>query len=314
MENVIATPFHAGELRAQRLAGTPTPPPGSVPIRDHLLEQHRAFFPLLPFLGLAVADADGWPVATLLQGAPGFVSAPSATLLAIASLPDEDDPTHARIAGGAPVGMLGIDLGTRRRNRVNGVIAERTAAGLTVEVRQSFGNCPRYIAVRRLHPVARARAPALVFDKVLPERARSMIVAARTLFVASAAAPGAAAPGAAAPAELDISHRGGPPGFVRVDRHVLTIPDYNGNRYYNTLGNLLVEPRAAIVLVDFENGDMLHLQGRVTIDWSAANAAQDPPAERSWRLQVARGLLRPGAFGLADEGGQSCATAAQPLC
>ena len=42
---------------------------------------------------------------------------------------------------------------------------------------------------------------------------------------------------------MDISHRGGRPGFVRVDGDVLTIPDFRGNRYFNTLSNLLLEQR-----------------------------------------------------------------------
>ena len=59
----------------------------------------------------------------------------------------------------------------------------------------------------------------------------------------------------------DISHRGGRPGFVRVDGDVLTIPDFRGNRYFNTLGNLIAEPRASLLFVDFETGDLLQLQG-----------------------------------------------------
>jgi hypothetical protein len=53
---------------------------------------------------------------------------------------------------------------------------------------------------------------------------------------------------------------------------VLTIPDFRGNRFFNTLGNLVSDPRAALLFVDFETGDLLHLQGRVEIDWSPTAA------------------------------------------
>ena len=46
----------------------------------------------------------------------------------------------------------------------------------------------------------------------------------------------------------------------------LTVPDYRGNRYFNTLGNMLAWPRAAILVPDFETGDLLHLQGRLARD------------------------------------------------
>jgi predicted pyridoxine 5'-phosphate oxidase superfamily flavin-nucleotide-binding protein len=288
----IAMPFHAGELQAQRLAGAA---PAAAPIRARMPEQHRAFFPLLRFVCVAVPDADGWPLATLVEGPPGFASSPDPGRLVVGAMPAADDPVRERLLAGAPAGLLGIDLATRRRNRLNGVVAEVGADGFAVDVVQSFGNCPRYIRVRELSPVARTPGPAVRFAADLPARAREMLAASATLFVASAS--GAAAHGAAA--GLDISHRGGPPGFARLNGSVLTVPDYNGNRYFNTLGNFIAEPRAAIVLADFESGDVLQLQGIVEIDWTAAAPEQDPPVERVWRFRIARGMLRSGAFGLA---------------
>ena len=294
MDDRIATPFHAGELQAQCLAGAA---PAAAPIRARMPEQHRAFFPLLPFVCVAVPDANGWPLATLVEGPPGFVTAPDAARLEVWSMPAPDDPVRARLLEGAPLGLLGIDLGTRRRNRLNGIVAQVGAGGFAVDVIQSFGNCPRYIQVRELAPVVRIPGAAAAFGTELPRRARELLAASGTLFVASAS--GAAAQGPAA--GLDISHRGGPPGFARLDGEVLTVPDYNGNRYFNTLGNFITEPRAAIVLADFASGDLLQLQGVVEIDWSAADPGQSPPVERVWRFRIVRGLLREGAFGLASE-------------
>jgi predicted pyridoxine 5'-phosphate oxidase superfamily flavin-nucleotide-binding protein len=245
---------------------------------------------------VAVADADGWPLATLVQGPPGFASSPDPARLDVAALPPGDDPVRARLIDGAAVGMLGIDLGTRRRNRLNGVLAQVGDAGFGVDVAQSFGNCPRYIHVRSLAPVVRTPGPVTTFGADLPARARTLLDAATTLFVASAS--GAEAPHAAA--GLDISHRGGPAGFARLEGDVLCVPDYAGNRYFNTLGNFVAEPRAAIVLADAATGDVLQLQGLVDIDWTAADPDRVPPVERMWRFRIVRGWLRPGAFGLAE--------------
>jgi predicted pyridoxine 5'-phosphate oxidase superfamily flavin-nucleotide-binding protein len=292
----VPMPFHAGELRAQALAGVET---FAAPIRNRMPDQHRVFFPLLPFVCLAVADADGWPLATLVQGPPGFASAPDPARLDVAALPSTDDPVRAHLQAGAPAGMLGIDLGTRRRNRLNGIVARTDAGGFAVDVVQSFGNCPRYIHVRTLVPAARTPGPVTAFEADLPQRARDLLANATTLFVASAS--GAHAHGAAR--GLDISHRGGPAGFARLEGGVLTVPDYAGNRYFNTLGNFVSEPRAAIVLADFASGDVLQLQGVVDVDWTAAEPDRVPPVERAWRFSIARGWLRPGALGLAERTG-----------
>jgi predicted pyridoxine 5'-phosphate oxidase superfamily flavin-nucleotide-binding protein len=292
----IPMPFHPGELRAQALAGVET---FAAPIRNRMPDQHRTFFPLLPFLCVAVADAEGWPLATLVQGPPGFATSPDPARLDVAALPAAGDPARAHLAAGAAVGMLGIDLGTRRRNRLNGVVASVDEGGFAVDVVQSFGNCPRYIHVRALVPVARTPGPVLAFGADLPPRARELLATSTTLFVASAS--GADAHGAAR--GLDISHRGGPAGFARLDGNVLTVPDYAGNRYFNTLGNFVSEPRAAIVLADAASGDVLQLQGGVDVDWTAAEPDRVPPVERAWRFTVVRGWLRPGAFALAERTG-----------
>jgi len=289
----IPDPFHKGELIAQALAGVD---PFNAPIRNRMPDQHRTFFPLLPFLALAVADADGWPLATLVQGPPGFATSPDPARLDVAALPAPADPVRRHLAAGARVGMLGIDLATRRRNRLNGVVAALGESGFAVDVAQSFGNCPRYIHVRALQPVERVPGPVTTFETGLPARARAMLAETPTLFVASAS--GADAQDGAA--GLDISHRGGPAGFARLEGDVLVVPDYAGNRYFNTLGNFLAEPRAAIVVADFATGDVLQLQGVVEVDWEAAEPERTPPVERTWRFRVVRGWLREAAFGLAD--------------
>jgi len=248
-------------------------------------------FAALPYVFVSTLDVDGWPVATLLEGDPGFVEALDAVTLRIHALPSPDDPASGTVFVGQEIGILGIDLGTRRRNRANGVVSQVDRA-FTIAIKQSFGNCPQYIqrrATQRVE-VVRNRAERL---NSLDKRARALIEHADTFFVASRSRTEMGATGGA-----DISHRGGRPGFVLVDGDTLSIPDFPGNRYFNTLGNLLGEPRASLLFLDFATGDLLHLQGLARIDWSGAAAERVQRAERLWHFQIEQGWYRPQAAAL----------------
>ena len=285
---MTAWPWHAGELEAQARAGVRSQGGG---IRDHMPDQHRSFFQQLPFIVVASRDAAGTPVATLWTGPPGFVTSPDDRTLRVAVTLDPADPTSGAFVPGAPFALLGIELPTRRRNRANGVIAAVARDAITIAIRQSSGNCPQYIHPRDLRAVSPTARATEALDQ-LDARATAAIRAADTFFVATAARIDEPTGG------VDISHRGGPAGFVQVTGETLTIPDYRGNRYFNTLGNLVSEPRAALVFVDFATGDVLQVQGTTEIQWDGPAVAALPGAERLWRLQVERAWRRPGALAL----------------
>jgi predicted pyridoxine 5'-phosphate oxidase superfamily flavin-nucleotide-binding protein len=273
--------FHADELTAQSLAGLSA---NSAAIRPFMPDQHRAFFAMLPYLFIATADRRGWPLASVLTGAPGFVRSPDPTTLFIAASPVDG------VASGAEVGLLGLDLTNRRRNRANGRVAAVSDAGFTVAVRQSFGNCPQYIQTRK--PAPRATSPGAVERlAVLDDDARQLIATADTFFVASRSRADAANGG------LDISHRGGRPGFLDLRDDTLVVPDFRGNRYFNTLGNLLGDPRAGLLFIDFVSGDLLQVQGLVAIDWMPDPAIAG--AERTWRLRFEAATRQRDAFPFA---------------
>ena len=286
------SPFNPDELATQVLARGG---PRGTGIRDFMPEQHRHFFAQLPYLFIGSIDAAGWPLATLLTGHPGFVQSPDPVTLHIAALPDVGDPAAEALAPERDIGILGIDFSTRRRNRANGRIQSLDTGGITVAVNQSFGNCPQYIQQRvvassRVEPAEGVSTPVSTPVESLDhldEAAQAAIERADTFFVASRSRAGRGAAYGA-----DISHRGGLPGFVRVDGDVLTIPDFRGNRYFNTLGNLTAEPRASLLFVDFETGDLLQLQGSAEVDWKATATEQIAGAERLWRFRVARGWRR----------------------
>ena len=291
----MTAPWHEGEIALQRSVGLDEPLAeiGPKVVRDHLIEQHRAFFPLLSFAVLGAVDPAGDVWATLRAGKPGFLSSPDPSRLDLAIRPDPYDPAEAGLREGEPAALLGIDLSTRRRNRLNGPVRNRTPQGFSLEVGQSFGNCPKYITLR---------GPALIAGESLdpPERmetldaeARAQIAAADTFFVASYA------PGWDGARQVDVSHRGGEPGFVHVGADgVLTIPDYSGNRFFNTLGNLTANPKAGLVFVDFASGTLLQMTGATELVLGGPEIADFPGAERLWRFRPRRIVRRKGGLPL----------------
>jgi len=144
---------------------------------------------------------------------------------------------------------------TRQRMRFNGR-GMRTPEGIFLLVEQAYGNCPKYIQLRQEEADAPAAAGAPRIEASLDARQQAWIESADTFFIASAH-PHAGA---------DASHRGGRPGFVRVlGENRLAFPDYPGNAMFNTLGNLQANPRAGLLFVDFETGDVLQLSGRAQV-------------------------------------------------
>lgn len=294
--------FHPGEQALQARVGLRErlAELGPLVMRDRMPDQHREFFAGLPTLLLGVQDATGQPWATLLHGAPGFIESPDDRTLEVRVWPHPDDPVARWLTAGASVGLLGLEPQTRRRNRANGRIRALRPDGFVVEVSQSFGNCPKYILARRpsLHP-ARFAAPAIALGPALHEASLALLERADTIFVASASA---AVPGGSAAEGLDMSHRGGPSGFMRVEADAsgvrLTLPDYRGNFYFNTLGNLMLWPRAGLLVPDYEDGSLLHLGVLASIEHEGPRLAQFPGAQRLVNLSVTGGWWRPGALPL----------------
>ena len=90
--------------------------------------------------------------------------------------------------------------------------------------------------------------------------------------------------------------------FIRVAEEdgatVLTVPDFRGNNAFNTLGNIALEPRAGILVVDFATGDLLSLTGEGTVIWEGDELRSFAGAQRLLKLRVTGGLLRPAAIPL----------------
>lgn len=99
---------------------------------------------------------------------------------------------------------------------------------------------------------------------------------------------------------MDISHRGGKPGFIRNDEGELTVPDFTGNRFFNTLGNILLTGRAGLIVPCFQTGDVLVLTGdaAVGLDEDSDVQSAEIGAERLWRMRPRQGHWLRGALPL----------------
>jgi ferredoxin-NADP reductase/predicted pyridoxine 5'-phosphate oxidase superfamily flavin-nucleotide-binding protein len=283
------SPFHAGELAAQERAGVRERMDVNARrgIRDYMPEQHRIFFAEQPFMVLGGVDASGQPWATLRIGEPGFVSTPDERTLRIAGRSLKGDPLAGTWKVGAVLGGLGIQPATRRRNRVNGVVTSIDEHAMTVAVSQSYGNCAKYIQSRTPEPVdfsmqAHDDETPVISDR-LSDADRELIANADTFFIASANTSDDAGFGRGA----DVSHRGGKPGFIRIDdNRTLTTPDFSGNLFFNTIGNLLRDPRAGLLVIDFVSGDLLYLAVDAEVIWEGKDLESFVGAERFIRWTV----------------------------
>jgi len=298
--------FHPGEQAMQLLAGSRErmAEMGHRIMRDFMPDQHRELFEKLPYLFVGSLDAEGRPWASMLVGRPGFVGTPNAQIMTVAARPAPGDPLRQNLRLGAPVGVIGIELHTRRRNRMNGRIAALEDSSFTIQLDQSFGNCPQYIQARqpffKASPASMSEPhPVETLGPLLSEHAAAIVRAADTFFIATASA---AAGNGERREGVDISHRGGRPGFVRLTeengRAVLTAPDFPGNSFFNTLGNIAQNPRAGLIFADFETGDLLQLTGTasVVLDDPAIEAFRG--ALRLLRFEPEEGLLIRGAMPL----------------
>jgi predicted pyridoxine 5'-phosphate oxidase superfamily flavin-nucleotide-binding protein len=288
------SPWHLGELALQAKAGVVErmDEVGRRVVRDYMPDQHREFFGRLPFLVVGAVDDKGAPWTTLLTGMPGFIHSPDPRTLSVAARLNPLDPGQASLTEGAAVGLLGIEMHTKRRNRMNGDVRIRDD-GFGVAVRRSFGNCPQYITARDnqfANAATGARAGEVEVLSGLDEEARRTIGRADTFFVSSYA-------DRAKGREVDASHRGGPEGFVRLDTDMLVIPDYRGNFHFATLGNILLNGQAGLSFVDFATGDLLQLSGRAEISFGQ-DAEDGQGFDRKWQFFPERGVRRRAALPL----------------
>ncbi|MFB7506932.1 pyridoxamine 5'-phosphate oxidase family protein [Streptomyces broussonetiae] len=254
--------YHAGSLAVQELVG----------VRERAEHVGRslgqdikpvaaAFLELQPLLVVGAADPGTRRVwASALTGTPGFVRATGPRQMSVTTDAGPADPLTAALkTPGTHLGTIALDPRTRRRMRLNGRLRP-TARGFAVQADQVFSNCPRYIQRRQSYATSADRTPGSPRRLTgLGPVEQEFIRSADTFFLATVHGAGA-----------DASHRGGNPGFVKVTSpRELTWPDYPGNAMFRTLGNLRTDPRAGLLLLDWESGDTLQLTGEAHTEFAA---------------------------------------------
>jgi len=283
------SPFHTGEQQVQERLGVRDKIEAFAQrvVRDHLPDQHREFYQQLPFLILGSVDGNAQPWASMVTGRPGFITSPDERTLNITASPLFGDPLNVSLRPGAEVGVLGIDPKTRRRNRLTGRIGSVRPGGFTIVVDQTFGNCPQYIQTRtveilpKIESIQNKRSVDSMHE--LNDATRTLIERSDTLFIASAYSDGedTASNGA------DVSHRGGKPGFVRIeDKRTFVFPDFSGNNHFNTVGNIVLNPKVGFLFIDFETGDLVYMTGEAEIIWGGPEVQAFTGAERLIRFRA----------------------------
>jgi ferredoxin-NADP reductase len=97
----------------------------------------------------------------------------------------------------------------------------------------------------------------------LPDEVVDFILQADTAFIASVY-KSEKATAEKYPSHAGMNARSGLPGFLRVrpsDGRTVVIPDYSGNRFVSSLGNIESSGLAGLTIVSFTTGDILYLTG-----------------------------------------------------
>jgi len=279
--------YHEGELAVQkrvnrldmaRMAGrmiSNSIPAGAL----QFIEQQ-----VMVVIGSLKDDGNVW--CSIVFGNPGFVRAQDVNTIDIdmrhAGLAD-DDPLWSNITSNQSVGMLFIELASRRRLRINGQMNKKTMHQFVLSIDQAYPNCPKYIQRRQIKKVQKFNSPIEIKPALtgahLTEEQKTLICQADTFFVASAYAD------KENHYSVDASHRGGHPGFINfTDEQKLRIPDYQGNNMFNTLGNFQCYPHAGIIFIDFFRGRLLQLSGIPKIIWQ--HDIQTDGAQHYWQFEI----------------------------
>jgi len=277
------TSYHAGELAVQTRVGVQAEAARLTKIVGASINQTAQDFLLTQRFAIAsTIDRHGKVWASLLAGKPGFVQVVTEQMVQIQAIPIPGDPLLENLAQSDDIGVLAIDLATRRRLRINGKAELKPNGYIDVRTQQVYFNCPKYIQARDLIANSdRHIIPEVRSGTALTQTQQQWIAQADTFFIASFHPQSGA----------DASHRGGYPGFVQVlNATALAFPDYAGNNMFNTLGNISQYSQIGLLFVDFASGSTLQLTGTASIIWDAERIAKFVGAERLIELQIDRVL------------------------
>ncbi|RMZ68397.1 Riboflavin synthase-like beta-barrel [Pyrenophora seminiperda CCB06] len=314
----LGMPFHEGEEKMHRLLRVP---PQDNPTSTMLTPQASNMFQRAPLLAFGTLDAQSRPWTTLWGGEPGFSEPLGGGFVGTRTLVDgKNDPVVQALIesakedgqmakppdGGKLVAGLAIDLMTRKRVKTAGHMVASTLRDveddtdaspaqqqlqLITKISQSLGNCPKYLNQYEIHPAPLSTSSLQSKGRSLTPSAKSLISRADMFFLSTST-----------PSDMDVNHRGGPPGFVRLlSASSLIYPEYSGNRLYQSLGNLLLNPKIGITFPDYRTGDVLYLTGRAEILAGQDAAAVLPGSNLAVKVEIGEARYVVGGLGFRGE-------------
>ncbi|WGV25558.1 pyridoxamine 5'-phosphate oxidase family protein [Halotia branconii] len=265
--------FHSGEIAVQTQAGVQEEAQRLCNLISSTIKPSAQEFLHTQQLAIAsTVDINSRVWASLLTGESGFVEVLNTQAIQINAIPIQTDPSHQNLQTNNDIGLLIIDLTNRRRLRLNGK-AEINHKNIKVQIQQVFFNCPKYIQIRHIEKtvIDSLEQPETFITDALSETNQLWITQADTFFIASYHPESGA----------DTSHRGGLPGFVQVvNSNKLVFPDYSGNNMFQTFGNLIVNPNAGLLFIDFAQGHTLQLTGKAKVIWDVERLSEFVGAQR----------------------------------
>ncbi|WP_017444539.1 pyridoxamine 5'-phosphate oxidase family protein [Gayadomonas joobiniege] len=288
----MKSPFHDGErhLQTQIKVQDKIASVGASYVRDYLPLQHRNFYHQLAMIFTAWMDHRGHVWASVLCNPAGFIKSPDEQHLQIVASPLPCDPLN-QLSTGDHLGLLGLSFHNQRRNRANGWVTKRSSESIQIKIKQTFGNCPKHIKQRFAQHRTDFRLNPHTCKTVqgLDNSAVELIKNADTFFVASASGQKFSIQRASD--GLDISHRGGPAGFIQmISDRTLLIPDYKGNQFFNTLGNILLYPQAGLLFIDFNKGHLLSLSGTAQLLPNVQPSSSALQRPQNWSFTINQGV------------------------
>ncbi|KXX72586.1 pyridoxamine 5'-phosphate oxidase family protein [Flammeovirga sp. SJP92] len=239
-------------------------------ITNQIDERASRFIRSLNYAFMSYRDKNGFPQVLPLSGMDMIrVPSPSVIKINLESQAQMIEHFEVDVKTIQKVGFLFIDLLSRRRLRVNGMVRQYNSM-LEIEVEQAYVNCPKYIQSRTLE-FNYSNSKVIKKGNVLTIDQIKMIENADTFFIGTSNANG----------DMDASHRGGNKGFVKVGDNTLKVPDYKGNGLYNSLGNILDYSKVGLLFFDFENGELLDVKGEAILIFN-----EDKSEVTHWELTV----------------------------
>jgi uncharacterized protein len=272
--------FHSGEIAIQSQAGVREEAQRLCHMISNIIKPAAQEF--LKHQQLAVAstvNANGRVWASLLTGETGFVRVLSEQTIQINATLISIDLLHQNLTSNNTIGLLVIDLANRRRLRINGEASIQSDGKINIEIEQVFFNCPKYIQLRHTETekTESLKQLEILTRDALSQTDENWVIQSDTFFIASCHPESGA----------DASHRGGFPGFVQViNSHKLLFPDYAGNNMFQTFGNLLVNPFAGLLFIDFESGHTLQLTGQAKVIWEGEKLSEFAGAQRLVEFEI----------------------------